>query len=74
MTKAAVELSGVTKHCGDVIALKGIDLAITDGEFFSLLGRSGCGKTTTLRLIAVAGSETLLRVCPARRGTCQPRW
>ena len=52
MTKAAVELSGVTKHFGDVVALKGIDLAISDGEFFSLLGPSGCGKTTTLRLIA----------------------
>lgn len=50
MTKAAVQLSNVTKQFGDVIALKGIDLAIVDGEFFSLLGPSGCGKTTTLRL------------------------
>lgn len=52
MTKAAVQLSNVTKQFGDVIALKGIDLAIVDGEFFSPLGPSGCGKTTTLRLIA----------------------
>ncbi len=48
----AVELTGVSKHFGDVVAVERLDLAITDGEFFSLLGPSGCGKTTTLRMIA----------------------
>jgi spermidine/putrescine transport system ATP-binding protein len=48
----AVELSGVSKHFGDIVAVDGIDLDIGDGEFFSLLGPSGCGKTTTLRMIA----------------------
>ena len=52
MTDAAVSLSGVTKHFGEVIAVAGVDLDVADGEFFSLLGPSGCGKTTTLRLIA----------------------
>ncbi len=52
MTDAAVSLSGVTKHFGDVVAVAGLDLDVADGEFFSLLGPSGCGKTTTLRLIA----------------------
>src|SRR4051812_8402568 len=33
-------------------AVKGIDLAIEEGEFIVLLGPSGCGKTTTLRMIA----------------------
>ena len=49
---AAVELRGITKRFGDVVAVDNIDLAIEDGEFFAMLGPSGCGKTTTLRMIA----------------------
>jgi spermidine/putrescine transport system ATP-binding protein len=49
---AAVELIGVTKRFGDVIAVDGMNLRIADGEFYSFLGPSGCGKTTTLRMIA----------------------
>jgi spermidine/putrescine transport system ATP-binding protein len=48
----AVELEGVVKHFGDVVAVDALDLTIEEGEFFSLLGPSGCGKTTTLRMIA----------------------
>ncbi|MBM4466882.1 MAG: polyamine ABC transporter ATP-binding protein [Chloroflexi bacterium] len=52
MAKYAVELKGVSKHFGPVVAVDTVSLSIGDGEFFSLLGPSGCGKTTTLRLIA----------------------
>ena len=48
----AVELLGVTRRFGDVVAVAELDLEVHDGEFLSLLGPSGCGKTTTLRLIA----------------------
>ena len=52
----AIELAGVVKEFharGEVVtAVRGIDLAIAEGEFFSLLGPSGCGKTTTMRMIA----------------------
>ncbi len=48
----AVRLSGVSKRFGATLAVEGIDLAVREGEFFTLLGASGCGKTTTLRLIA----------------------
>jgi len=48
----AVRLVGVSKRFGDVEAVAGIDLAVHDGEFFSMLGPSGSGKTTTLRMIA----------------------
>jgi spermidine/putrescine transport system ATP-binding protein len=51
-SSADVELRGVTKHFGDVIAVDSLDLNVMTGEFLSLLGPSGCGKTTTLRLIA----------------------
>ena len=47
-----VELVGLVKRFGDVVAVDHINLTVEDGEFFSLLGPSGCGKTTTLRLIA----------------------
>ncbi|ACY98934.1 ABC transporter ATP-binding protein [Thermomonospora curvata] len=55
-TPPAIELVGVVKeyhsHGETVRAVKGLDLAIGEGEFFSLLGPSGCGKTTTMRMIA----------------------
>ena len=47
----AVEISGVTKKFGEVVAVDNVKIRIKDGEFFSLLGPSGCGKTTTLRMI-----------------------
>jgi ABC-type Fe3+/spermidine/putrescine transport system ATPase subunit len=47
-----VELRGVTKRFGDVVAVDALDLAVRRGEFLALLGPSGCGKTTTLRLVA----------------------
>jgi putative spermidine/putrescine transport system ATP-binding protein len=49
---AAVRLVDVTKRFGDVVAVDGIDLAVREGEFFSMLGPSGSGKTTCLRMIA----------------------
>jgi spermidine/putrescine transport system ATP-binding protein len=52
MTGGAVELVGLVKRFGEVTAVDGIDLQVPGGEFFSLLGPSGCVKTTTLRLIA----------------------
>ena len=49
---ADVQLSGIRKTYGDVVAVDRIDLQIARGEFFTMLGPSGSGKTTTLRLIA----------------------
>jgi multiple sugar transport system ATP-binding protein len=49
---AEVALKGVSKRFGRNVAVDGIDLAIADGEFVVLLGPTGAGKTTTLRLIA----------------------
>jgi multiple sugar transport system ATP-binding protein len=47
-----VTLEGITKHFRTVTALDEVSFAIRDGEFFVLLGPTGAGKTTTLRVIA----------------------
>ena len=53
---ALVALRGVDKvYSNGVVALKGLDLAVREGELLSLLGPSGCGKSTVLRLIAGLG-------------------
>jgi multiple sugar transport system ATP-binding protein len=49
---AEVILSGLSKRYGATQALNGIDLTVPDGSFVVLLGPTGAGKTTTLRLIA----------------------
>src|SRR5688500_15262289 len=49
---AHIQLKNITKKFGNHTALRHLDLDIADGEFFVLLGETGAGKTTTLRLIA----------------------
>ncbi|MCP8894164.1 ABC transporter ATP-binding protein [Shinella daejeonensis] len=48
----AISVQGITKRYGNFVALNGVDLDIEHGEFLSLLGPSGAGKTTILRMIA----------------------
>ena len=49
---SSVTLEKLVKRYGKVDAVRGIDLAIADGEFMAFLGPSGCGKTSTMRMIA----------------------
>jgi multiple sugar transport system ATP-binding protein len=49
---ARIQLKNITKKFGNRTALSKLDIDIADGEFFVLLGETGAGKTTALRLIA----------------------
>ena len=49
---ARIELSGIRKEWGEVVAVEDMDLVIEDGEFVAVLGPSGCGKSTTLFMLA----------------------
>ncbi len=65
MTHPAVQLSGVAKHFGEVVALKGIDLSIADGEFFSLLVRQVAAKRP--RCVSLPASNSQPRIDPDSR-------
>ena len=46
-----IELDGLVKRFGDLVAVDGLDLTVRQGEFFALLGPNAAGKTTTIKLI-----------------------
>lgn len=48
----SLNLTGVSAHYGQTRVLEDLNLHVAEGELVSLLGASGCGKTTTLRLVA----------------------
>jgi daunorubicin resistance ABC transporter ATP-binding subunit len=52
VTDAAIEVEGLTKRFGDVVALGGIDFSVPARSVFGLLGPNGAGKTTAVRILA----------------------
>lgn len=72
MGQNAVHTRGLERSFGDVTALSSLDLTVTEGELFGLVGPDGAGKTTTLRILAgilrpTGGRAEVLGVDIARR-------
>ena len=61
-TNEYVRIEHVTKRFGDFVAVDNVSLTIFKGEIFCLLGGSGCGKTTLLRMLAGFESPTSGRI------------
>lgn len=57
-----VRIEGVTKKFGDFVAVDNVSLTVFKGEIFCLLGGSGCGKTTLLRMLAGFEAPTSGRI------------
>ena len=61
----AIEVAGLTKQFGQVLAVNNISFAVAKGELFGFLGPNGAGKTTTVRIVtgiikADGGSATVM--------------
>lgn len=74
---AEVVLEGITKTFGDTVALDNVSMTVPDGSFVVLLGPTGAGKTTTLRMVSgldgpdrgdiFIGGQSMKGVTPAER-------
>jgi len=51
MPDGMLEIDGLTRRYGDVVALDGLSFAVGAGELFGFVGRNGAGKTTTMRIV-----------------------
>src|SRR5471030_228547 len=61
-TQSYLQIENVSKRFDDFIAVNNVSLSVERGEIFCLLGASGCGKTTLLRLLAGFESASSGRV------------
>jgi putative ABC transport system ATP-binding protein len=58
MTRPVLELRAVSKRYGEVLALRGVDLRIEEGELVGIVGRSGSGKSTLLHVMGTLDRPT----------------
>ena len=54
----AIQIEGLTKRYGDVLAVDGLSLCVRQGELLSLLGVNGAGKTTTIKMLSCLTKPT----------------
>ena len=74
---ASVTIEHAQKHFGGTHVIRGVTVAIDDGEFCVLVGPSGCGKSTLLRMIAgleeITGGQIRIGGDRRERHTAQGR-
>ena len=73
MSEPAIEISGLTKKFGSLVAVNNLDLSIPTGSVYGFLGRNGAGKTTTIRVLLglampTSGSVSVLGMNPKKDG------
>ncbi len=71
MTAPVIQTFGLTRHFGQQVAVDGLDLTVTSGEIFALLGPNGSGKTTTILMLVgllrpTAGRASVFGIDPTR--------
>ena len=71
MSAPVIEVSGLRKAYGDVVAVDGVDLVVQPGEIVGILGTNGAGKTTTVECVTGlrardAGTVRVLGADPER--------
>jgi len=77
MPDPVIDLRGLSKRYGDVVAVSDLDLQVAAGEIFTLLGPNGAGKTTTIRMLMgvlqpTGGAAHVLGMdCASRRAEIQ---
>ena len=74
MQESQIVVENVVKRFGDSTAVETMNLSINAGEFLAIMGSSGCGKTTTLRMLAglEAPSEGEIRLNGQRMNELKP--
>jgi len=78
VTKAAIEVSGLTKSYGGNAVLDGVDLTVPEGSVYALLGPNGAGKTTIVNILStlLAPDDGTIRspasTCGGSRPGCAP--
>ncbi len=73
MPEPVLELSGVGKQFGAVVALDAVSLAVQRGELLAVVGPSGCGKSTMLRAVAGLLAIDAGTICAGGREVAGPR-
>jgi ABC-type multidrug transport system ATPase subunit len=67
-----LELQGLTRRYGDLVALDDVSFTVAEGQMFGFVGPNGAGKTTTMRIVLGCWSRTGAR-CAGAAGRSTPR-